>query len=250
VTLPASSPFTVTDRCPSTLEPQTVCQLQLAYQNTHTPAADADTLSLDQGLTALVTGRSLPQPAANGASVNPNLSVSSTSLNFANAVAVTGVSSTTQTLTIGNTGTTAFTLSLVLSGDFTDSTNCLATLAAGASCNVVFTFVPSQPGTRQGLLAVTAGAGTTPVYVALSGVGTGILSPANNGTLNFGGVIAGEPTVEWFKITQPFTSFTVATASTTLGAPYTAIIVEDIGYGHGQPASSAFTTSATGTCYN
>ena len=250
VTLPASSPFTVTDRCPSTLEPQTVCQLQLAYQNAHTPAADSDTLSLDQGLTALVTGRSLPQPAANGASVNPNLSISSTSLNFANAVVVTGVSSATQTLTIGNTGTTAFTLSLVLSGDFTDTTNCTATLAGGASCNVVFTFVPSQPGTRQGLLAVTAGAGTTPVYVALSGVGTGILSPANNGTLNFGGVIAGEPSVEWFKITQPFTGFTVATASTTLGAPYTAVIVEDIGYGHGQPASSAFTTSATGTCTN
>jgi hypothetical protein len=250
VTLPASSPFTVTDRCPSTLEPQTVCQLQLAYQNAKTPAADADTLSLDQGLTALVTGRSLPQPAANGASVNPNLSVSSTSLNFANAVVVTGVSSTTQTLTIGNTGTTAFALSLVLSGDFTDSTNCTATLGGGKTCSVVFTFVPSQPGTRQGLLAVTAGAGTTPAYVALSGVGTGILSPANNGTLNFGGVIAGQPSVEWTKITQPFTSFTVATGSTTLGSPYTAVIVEDIGYGHGQPPSSAFTTSASGSCYN
>jgi len=89
VTLP-DSPFTVSDRCPSTLEPQAVCQLQLAYQNAKTPAADAVTLSLDQGLTALVTGRSLPQPAANGASVNPNLSVSSTSFNFANAVVVTG----------------------------------------------------------------------------------------------------------------------------------------------------------------
>jgi len=250
VTLPAASPFSVTDNCPSTLEPQTVCQLQLAYQNAHTPAADAETLTLDQGLTALVTGRSLPQPAVNGASVNPNLSVSATSLNFANAVVVTGVSSATETLTIQNTGTTAFALALALSGDFTDSTNCGATLAGGAQCSVVFSFAPSQPGTRQGLLAVTAGAGTTPVYVALSGVGTGIMTPANNGTLSFGGVIAGEPSVEWFKITQPFTSFTVATASTTLGAPYTAIIVEDIGYGHGQPAASAFTTSATGTCYN
>jgi len=248
VTLPAASPFSVTDNCPSTLEPQTVCQLKLAYQNAHTPAADAETLSLDQGLTALLTGRSLPQPAVNGASVNPNLSVSTTSLNFANAVVVTGVSSETHTLIIQNTGTTAF--ALALSGDFTDSTNCGATLLGGASCNVAFTFVPSQPGTRQGLLAVTAGAGTTPVYVALSGVGTGIISPANNGTVNFGGVIAGEPSVEWFKITQPFTSFTVATASTTLGAPYTAILVEDIGYGHGQPASSAFTTGATGPCLN
>jgi hypothetical protein len=142
VTLPAASPFTVTDRCPSTLEPQTVCQLQLAYQNAHTPAADADTLSLDQGLTALVTGRSLPQPAVNGASVNPNLSVSATSLNFANAVVVTGVSSTTQTLTIQNIGTTAFALSLLVSGDFTDTTNCGATLGGGGSCNVVFSFAP------------------------------------------------------------------------------------------------------------
>jgi hypothetical protein len=249
VTLPAASPFTVTDRCPSTLEPQSVCQLQLTYQNAHT-AADADTLTLDQGLTAFVTGRSLPQPAVNGASVNPNLSVSATSLNFGSAVVVTGVSGSTQTLTIQNIGTTAFALSLALSGDFSDSTNCGATLAGGASCNVVFSFVPSQPGTRQGLLAVTAGAGTTPVYVALSGVGTGILSPANNGTLNFNGAIAGQPSVQWFRITQPFTSFAVATVSTTLGTPYTAVIVEDIGYGHGQPASSAFTTSASGTCLN
>ncbi len=250
VTLPAASPFTVTDRCPSTLEPQTVCQLQLAYQNAHTPAADAETLSLDQGLTALVTGRSLPQPSVNGASVNPNLSVSATSLNFANAVVVTGVSSSTQTLSIQNIGTTAFALSLTLSGDFSDSTNCGSTLAGGASCSVVFSFVPSQPGTRQGLLAVTAGAGTTPVYVALSGVGTGIVSPANNGTISFNGVIAGEPSVQWFKIAQPFTSFAVATASTTLGAPFTAVLVEDIGYGHGQPASSAFTVGASGTCLN
>ncbi len=252
VTLPATSPFTVTDRCPATLEPLTVCQIQLAYQNAHTPSADADTLLLDQGLTALVTGRSQPQPAANGASVNPNLSVSATALNFANSVVVTGVSSETHTLTIQNIGTTAFALSLALSGDFTDAnnTNCGATLAGGASCSVTFNFVPSQPGTRQGLLAVTAGAGTTPAYVTLSGVGTAILSPVNNGTLNFGGVIAGQPTVQWYKITQPFTSFAVATASATLGSPYTAVIVQDIGYGHGQPASTAFTTSATGSCLN
>jgi hypothetical protein len=241
VTLPAASPFTVTDNCPSTLEPQTVCQLLFAYQNAHTPSADAETLSLDQGLTALITGRSLPQPAVNGASVNPNLNVSATSLNFVNSVVVTGVSSNTQTLIVQNIGTAAFTLSLALSGDFSDTTNCSATLAGGGSCSVVFSFVPSQPGTRQGLLAVTAGAGTTPDYVALSGVGMGILSPANNGSLSFNGVIAGEPSVQWFKITS---------ASTTLGTPYTVVMVEDIGYGHGQPASSAFTSSASGTCLN
>ena len=250
VTLPQTSPFSVTDECPGVLEPQTVCQLQLAYQNARAPAADAVALSLDQGLSVLVTGRTQPQPSANGASVNPNLSVSSTSLNFANPVVVTGVSSGVQTLTVQNIGASSFPLALALSGDFTDVTNCGAALAGGATCSVVVTFAPSQPGTRQGLLAVTAGAGTTPVYITLSGVGTGILSPANTGTVNFGGVIAGEPLVQWYKITQPFTSFAAATVSATLGVPFTAVLVEDIGYGHGQPPSTSFTTNASGTCFN
>jgi hypothetical protein len=245
VTLPGASPFSVIDQCPSRLEPLTVCQLQLAYQSAHIPSTDSVTLSLDQGLTALVTGRTLPQPAINGASVNPNLSVSSTSLTFANAVPVTSVSASTQALTIQNTGTSAFALSLTLTGDFTDTTNCGSTLSGGALCSVAFSFAPSQPGARQGLLAVTAGAGTTPAYVTLSGTGTGILSPPNNGTLNFGGVIAGQPSVQWFKVTQPFTTLTIATTS-----PFAAILVEDTGYGHGQPPTSAFTTTTSGTCLN
>jgi hypothetical protein len=247
VTLAGASPFSLTDRCPSTLEPRTVCQLQLAYQSTVTPSADAQTLLLDQGLTALVTGRSLPQPSANGASVNPNLSVSATALSFATAVVVTGVSSGTQTLTLQNTGASTFALSLVLTGDFTDTTSCGASLPGGGSCSVVFSFAPSQPGVRQGLLAVTAGAGTTPAYITLSGTGTGILSPAGNGTLSFGSVIVGQPSVQWYKITQAFTSFA---AANNAGSPFTAILVEDIGYGHGQPASSAFTNAASGTCLN
>ncbi|MGD0797781.1 MAG: choice-of-anchor D domain-containing protein [Acidobacteriaceae bacterium] len=251
VTLPGSSPFTVADGCPGMLEALSVCQLRLAYKTAAMPSADAVTLSLDQGLTALVTGRSLPQPSLNGASVNPNLSVSATSFNFANAVVVTGVSTTTQTLTITNTGASAFSLALMLTGDFTDTTNCGATLPGGGSCSVVLSFAPSQPGTRQGLLAVTAGAGTTPVYVTLTGVGTAILSQASagNGTLEFGGVVVGQPLVQWYKITQPFTSFEVTTASAS-GSPFAAVLVEDIGYGHGQLPSSDFGENELGTCLN
>ena len=250
VTLPAASPFSVADGCPELLEPLTVCQLRFAYQNAHTPSADSVTLSLDQGLTVLVTGRSLPQPGTNGGGVNPNLGLSATSLSFAAPVAVTGISSNTQTLTLNNTGSAPFSLALVLTGDFIQTTNCGATLTGGDSCNVVLTFAPSQPGTRQGMLSLTAGAGTTPVYVALSGVGKPILSPSNNGTLDFGGVIVGEPSVQWYKVTQPFPTFAVTAASTTLGTPFTATLVEDSGYGHGQPPASAFTTNPSGTCLN
>jgi len=245
VSLTTSSPFTVQDNCPTLLEPHTVCQLALAYNSPVAPSADSVTLTLDQGLTALVTGETLAQSTASGANPNPYLTVSPAAVNFPNGVVVTGTSGTTQTVTIGNTGSSAFALALTLSGDFTDTTDCAATLAANSTCSVVLTFAPSQPGTRQGLLAVTAGSGTSPAYVTLSGTGTPILD-APNGTLDFGDVIVGQPAVQWHKITQPFSSLT-ATAS---GSDFKVILVEDVGYGHGQPPSSAFTSTATGTCVN
>lgn len=245
VSLTAASPFAVADNCPTLLEPHTVCQLALAYNSPIAPSADSVTLTLDEGLTALVTGETLAQSTASGENPNPYLTVSPAAINFQNGVVVTGTSSATQTVTIGNTGSTAFSLTLALSGDFTDTTNCAATLAANATCSVVLTFAPSQPGTRQGLLAVTAGAGTSPAYVTLSGTGTAILD-APNGTLDFGDVIVGQPAVQWHKITQPFSSLT----ATVSGSDFKVILVEDIGYGHGQPPSSAFTSTVTGSCVN
>jgi trimeric autotransporter adhesin len=243
VTLPSTSPFTIEDNCPTTLEPRTVCQIELTYSSPQT-SADSTTLTLDQNLTVLVTGKTIPQPGVNGSLTNPNLSVSPATINFPDAVVVAGISASTQNVTISNTGTQPFTLALTLSGDFTDTTNCPSTLPGGVICTVTLTFAPSAPGTRQGLLTVSAGAGTTPTYVTLSGTATSIL-PSNNGTLDFGSVIVGQPSVQWYKITQPFPTLTAASTS-----DYTAILVEDLGYGHGQPASSAFTADTTGPCTN
>jgi|GEM_PF-1192490 len=245
VTLPSGLPFTITDLCPAQLAPHTVCQLQLGYQSTQSTSSDSVTLSLDQGLSVLVTGQTIPQPGVGGAVVNPNLSLTPASISFANAVVVTGTSSTAQTVTVSNSGASPFTLSLALTGDFTDATNCGATLAGGASCSVVLTFAPSQPGARQGLLAVTAGSGTTPGYVTLSGTGTAIL-PANNGTLDFGNVPLGQPAVQWYKVSQPFSTLTASVTGSMFGA----VLVEDIGYGHGQLPSSSFFPATTGSCLN
>ncbi|WP_325379957.1 choice-of-anchor D domain-containing protein [Edaphobacter sp.] len=245
VSLPSTSPFSLIDRCPTQLLPHTICQLQLDYLSAQSPSNDSITLSLDQGLTVLVTGKTLPPPGAGGATVNPNLTVSPSSLNFPNAIPVTAVSSATQTVTIGNTGAQPIPLALSLSGDFTQATSCTSTLGAHSACTVVITFAPSQPGTRQGLLSVTAGPATTPAYVALSGTATPILS-TNNGTLDFGNVIADQPAVQWYKITQSFTALSAATSNSA----FKAILVEDIGYGHGTPPTSAFSTNASGSCVN
>ncbi len=244
VTFPSTSPFTIEDNCPTTLEPNTVCQLKLTYQSPQT-SADSTALALDQGLSVLITGKTTPQPGANSSISNPNLSVTPAAINFPDAVVVTGLSASTQNVTISNTGNQPFTLALTLSGDFIDTTNCPTVLPGGVICTVTLAFSPSAPGTCQGLLTVSAGAGTTPTYVTLSGTATSIL-PSNNGTLNFGSVIVGQPSVQWYKITQPFPTLSAASSS----SDYTAILVEDLGYGHGQPASSAFTADTTSPCTN
>ncbi len=245
VSLSFASPFTMTDRCPSQLLPHTVCQIELDYLSRQSPSSDSTTLSLDQGLTVLIAGKTLPQPGAGGATVNPNLTVTPTALNFPNAVPVTATSSATETVTIGNTGPQPLPLTLSLSGDFTDATSCGATLPGNSTCTVVIAFAPSQPGTLQGLLTVTGGSSTTPAYITLSGTATPILA-SNNGTLDFGSVIIGQPVVQWYKITQPFTSLTAS----IFGASFKNVLVEDIGYGHGQPSTSAFSSTTTGSCAN
>jgi trimeric autotransporter adhesin len=240
-----ASPFTLRDRCPTALEPHTVCQLEITYDSTIAPSADSATLTLDQGLTVLITGTTHTQPTGIGRSVNPNLTVTPATITFPTPVLVTTTSASTQPITIGNTGANPFDLALAITGDFTPSTDCPATLPGNSTCTVLITFAPSQPGTRQGLLSITANAGTSPAFVLLTGTGTSILTAPNN-ALTFGDVLVGQPAVQWYKITSPFTTLT-ATSSTP---DYKAILIEDIGFGHGAPPSSAFAATFTDPCTN
>ena len=243
-TLPAGTGFTLTDACPATLLPATVCRIRIDYTNPTPPANDSVLLTLDQGLSVLLTGQSLPARTVGGQAVNPSLAVTPTSLTFATPVVVTGVSGQTQTVSITNTGTAPFTVSLALSGDFAQTNSCPASLPGGQTCAVAITFVPGQPGTRTGLLAITAGTGTSPAYVNLTGTGTAILT-ANNGTLDAGSVPLGQPVTHFYRIAVPFTKLT----ATTTG-PYTVAIVEDNGSGPATPGSNAYAASVSTTCHN
>ncbi len=240
-----AAPFTLIDHCPTILPAHTVCQIQITYNSPIAPSADSTTLTLDQGLTVLITGSTKPQPTGIGQIVNPNLTVSPTKIIFPTPVLVTSTSTTTQPVSIGNIGTQPFTLTLALTGDFTNTTDCPATLPGNTTCTVLLAFAPSQSGTRQGILSVTAGAGTTPAFINLTGTGTAI-STTPNSTLIFGGVLLGQPTVQWTKITSPFSTLT----ATSSAPDFKAILVEDTGFGHGAPPSSAFTTIFTGPCTN
>jgi hypothetical protein len=79
-----------------------------------------------------------------------------------------------QAVTVSNTGTATATISGVsVSGDFSQTNNCGATLAAGASCTVNVSFRPTVSGTRTGTVTITSNATNSPTSIALSGTGAG-----------------------------------------------------------------------------
>lgn len=245
VALPAGAPFTVTDNCPSTLDPGAVCQIMLTYAPTGTTSVDSVVLSLDEGLSVLVTGSLVPKTSASGSVTNPSITVSSSALSFGTPVVVTGISSTTQTLTVSNTGASAAPLLVAVTGDFTLTNGCPATLSGGASCSVLVGFTPSQPGERQGLISLSTGGSFSPTYVNLTGTGSSILPP-NNGSLSVGQTYVEQPVVAWFQVQQALTSLTVSSSSPTFGV----ILVANAANGHGTPPAGDFTQTATAPCAN
>ena len=245
VTLPSGSPFSVQDECPSILQPHTVCRLSLTYSSPKAPSADSTELTLDQSLTVLVTGITLPQQGTTGSTANPSLAVTPSTISFASPVVVTGLSSTTQTVVVKNTSINTIPLTLSVSGDFTLQNGCPANLLGGSSCQLLVTFAPAQPGARQGLIAIAGGGGFAPAYVSLAGTASSIL-PANNGTLDLGQTQVGTPVVVWLKVPQTLTSLTVASSSPA----FTLALVADQGYGPGTPPPASFAATASGLCVN
>ncbi len=237
----SGSAFTVSDGCRASLQPHSVCRIDLSYEAAGAPSSDALTLPVD-GLSVTVLGETLPQPSATGAATNPNLRISPAAITFANAVNVTQASSETQTVTISNAGAVAFPLALSSSGDFTFSSGCPAALNGGANCTSQLIFTPTAAGSRQGLLSVTAGS-SSPAYVVLSGTGTAILPTTN---LQFPDTPLNTPSVQWVKVAESFRSLTVSSSDSN----FTVLLVEDTGFGHGTYPASSYSSSFTGSCLN
>ncbi|MEY9890223.1 hypothetical protein ABIA31_003881 [Catenulispora sp. MAP5-51] len=84
-----------------------------------------------------------------------------------------GSTSSAQTVTVSNPGTTAAAISSVsTSAPFAQTNTCGSSLAAGASCSVQVSFTPTAAGAANGTLSVASNAPGSPLTVALSGTGT------------------------------------------------------------------------------
>ena len=108
-----------------------------------------------------------PGGATSGGSA---LTASPSSVTFGSVTV--GQTSSAQTVTVSNPGSTSASISqLAVSGPFTQTSTCGATLAAGATCTVSAKFAPTAAGSASGTLTVASSAPGSPLSVPLSGTG-------------------------------------------------------------------------------
>ena len=85
-----------------------------------------------------------------------------------------GTTSAPQTAILRNMGSSALSIaSITVGGDFAETDDCGATVAAASSCTLSITFSPTAAGTRSGTLTISDDAQGSPHSVALNGEGAG-----------------------------------------------------------------------------
>jgi len=163
-----STDFTQTNNCPSSIPVGSACKIQVTF----TPTEVGNRLA---NLIVAYTGFSSPQSVAlSGQGVGTtSVSLTPSSLNFAKQLLNT--TSTAQTATLTNTGSTEVTInSIGTSPPFGQTNNCPSTLPVEKSCQIQVTFTPTKNGPASGTLSVNDNAPNSPQTVALSGTGTSV----------------------------------------------------------------------------
>lgn len=151
-----------------------------------TSASQTVTLSLNSNSSAAVSPISLA-----GTGVAPAAVLSPASLSFASQLVNT--SSAAQAVTLSNLGTATLTInSIGVTGDFSQTNNCGASLAAGASCIINVIFTPRSLGAASATLSITSDAPGSPTNVALSGNGVNAAPTLSPTSLSFGNVFVGK----------------------------------------------------------
>jgi hypothetical protein len=99
------------------------------------------------------------------------------------AVTATGTQSASSPATLTNSSVVSMNVaSILMTGDYTQTNNCPASLLAGASCTINVRLVPTASGNRTGTLTVTDDASGGSQTVALTGSATDYrltISPAS-----------------------------------------------------------------------
>ncbi|MET0064728.1 MAG: choice-of-anchor D domain-containing protein [Candidatus Thiodiazotropha sp.] len=176
------APFTQENDCGTQLPVGESCDLTILFapqvagtiQGTLTIDTDAGSSSVTLAGVAsdanAVDDPVVPPPA--GITLTP----STTSLLFPDTPV--NRTSSPQTFSVTNQGDTSATLSSIsLDPDFTQSSNCIGSLAAGAACEVSVVFNPAAPGTVSGALSLDTSQGTITVSLSATAIAATSTTP-------------------------------------------------------------------------
>jgi hypothetical protein len=154
--------FSQNNTCGSTLAAYASCTLSVTFAPT-TSGNRTGSLTINDNATGAPHVIGLQ---GNGTST---ANLSNTALTF--ATTAVGSSSAAQSVTLTNQGISALTISGVqLSGDFSQTNNCPASLSAHSSCTIQVAFAPKSSGSRSGSLRVNDN--TASDIITLSGTGS------------------------------------------------------------------------------
>jgi hypothetical protein len=173
-----SGDFAQTNNCGTTLAPNASCTINVTF----TPTAIG---SRTGALSVTDNASGSPQSVSlSGTGVAPLVCLSPAIINFAGHNVGT---SSTLSVMLTNCGNAALVItSITATGDFSQSNNCVGTLAVNASCVINVTFTPTTTGLRTGVLSLTDNAPGSPQSVGLSGTGTTPGASLSPPSLTFG----------------------------------------------------------------
>jgi streptogramin lyase len=181
--LSATGPFAQTSTCPTVLNPAASCVISVTFSPTAQGAASGTINVSDDSYNA---GPSQTL-VLSGTGTVPAATVTPVSLSFSSQVI--GTSSTAKNITVQSSGSGPLQIAnIAVTGPFTQTNNCIGSVAPAASCTVSVIFSPAVVGSASGVLAITDNAGTQTVPVTGNGIAPVTFSAA---TLSFGTLAVG-----------------------------------------------------------
>ncbi|HXJ17542.1 MAG TPA: choice-of-anchor D domain-containing protein [Candidatus Polarisedimenticolia bacterium] len=181
---------------------------------------------------------------------NSTLTANPGSVNFGNVVVG---STSTQTITLTNSGTVSVTVNQVSTtgaGFSTSGITAGQSIAAGGSASFTARFAPTAAGTASGNITLTTSAANPTVSIALSGTGTQGTLAANPSSINFGSLLVGSSGSVSVTLSNPGTAPVAISAASITGSSFSMAgltVPQSINPGQTSSFTVTFSPTAAGT---
>jgi hypothetical protein len=177
ITITGSAEFSSVTNCPASLPVGAHCQVNFTFAPTAAGSVSATWQVSGTGPGTTFVPSNGGTLSGSGTAVTGNVTLTSNGHNWGTVA----VGTTSGTFGVVLTNATASSLTLTLGSvtvPFASATNCPATITAGASCNLQFTFTPSTTSVVQQVYSISADGGLVPI-TANGVVSTGITLTGN-----------------------------------------------------------------------